>query len=98
MTRKTSALLAVMAICSLYVFAIQSINNPYLGSRNPNGIWYPIGGVAWIVGVPAAVAVVVGLIGGAIKTGGFKPTFYWSYIILLPVFTFVAYLGSTAAL
>lgn len=42
----------------------------------------------------AVVAVIAGFVGGAIRENGFKPTFFWTSIVLLALFC-VAHIGLT---
>ena len=90
MSRLSSALLAVIGICSIYV-AIFS---------NMYGLGYGIaGGVGAIIGLlltAGSVSCVIGLIGGAISQGAFKNTFVYSLFVTVPLVTFFYSFGVLA--
>lgn len=92
MSQRIYALLAVMAICSIYVFILTLLNNTGV----PDASVYALGSVFGLFAFTAVFATIVGFVGGAVKAGGFRPTFFWAAIIFAPTTTALAHLGSVS--
>lgn len=89
MTRRASALAATLLICSIYVFFA------YIASRSGRfNAAEPFGAVLGLLAFPALLSAILGFVGGAVRSGAFKDVFFWSYIVLVPLWTVAFHLGS----
>jgi hypothetical protein len=87
MSQKTAAFWATTILCliiSAAGFAV--LYRPYDIAEATGGALAPFL-------ISAAVSLIAGFIGGAIKKGAFPMTFFWCYVISLPVFTLAMIAG-----
>jgi hypothetical protein len=85
MTQKTSGILAVTLLAMLSSFVAALSGNFRVASSFDAAEIF--GGSIAIPLVSAFLALVMGLVGGAMKEGAFKNTFFWCYITLASILT-----------
>ena len=81
MSRLSSALLAVVSICSIYMAILSNMDLGY-------GIAGGVGAIIGLLLMAGSVSCVIGLIAGAISQGAFKNTFVYSLFVTVPLATF----------
>ncbi len=84
MTRKTSAICAVILICIIMEVITYSIGRGYFE------IVEIIGALFGLLIVPFVISCVTGFISGAIRENSFNITFYWTYISSIIIITFTS--------
>lgn len=89
MSQKLAASLAV----TILFMVISAVG--FIFVYDPNDFAEVIGGVLAPLLASTIVSLFVGFIGAAIRKNAFRTTFFWSYVVFLPIFTILMILGGS---
>ena len=85
MTKKMSGFIALTLVALLVAFLV-FIGRIIILDRDSDA-FEVLGGTFAPPLFAALISLIIGFVGGAIRIGAFKSTFYWCYVVLLTLFT-----------